>query len=323
MLAEDTFHPDNGDGWRLDVTRYHDPDALDRSRAPVLMVPGYGMNTFILNFHPTGDSMVAYLCHRGFEVFTANLRGQGGSTCRGDGHRYGFRELSLIDYPTVQRLVLEETLTEADRLHGVGCSLGASILYAYLAHHLDSHRFASLIAIGGPLRWIEIHPAVKTAFGSPKLAAMLRIRGTRKLARTFLPMLKKAPWLLSIYMNVDQIDLSEVDKLVKTVDDPNPYLNVQIARWLDKRDLVVAGLNVTDALRGFDQVPILCLLASDDGIVPASSAKSVRDIVDPKCVDVVEVGTEKKWYAHADLFISEEADRTVFEPMAEWLDERL
>ncbi|MFW5968234.1 MAG: alpha/beta fold hydrolase [Persicimonas sp.] len=319
MLVDQNFDPDNGDGWRLDVTRFYDPDKLDPDRSPVLMVPGYGMNTFILNYHPTGESMVGYLCRRGFEVWTANLRGQGGSKSHGDGHRYGFRELSLIDYPTVEDLVFEETETDAEKLHGVGCSLGASILYAYLAHHLSSHRFASMIAIGGPLRWVEIHPAVRVAFGSPKLASMLRIRGTRKLARTFLPMLKKAPWLLSIYMNVDQIDLSEVDKLVKTVDDPNPYLNVQIARWLEQRDLVVAGLNVTDALRGLDDLPILCLLASDDGIVPASSAKSVRDIVDPACVDVVEVGTEKKWYAHADLFISEEADRTVFEPMASWL----
>lgn len=322
MLIDHTFRPNNFDGWRLDVTRFRAPDHFDASKKPVVMIPGYGMNTFILSFHPTGQSMIEYLCAKGFEVWAANLRGQGGSEKVGGTLKYGFRELGLVDFPVVLDLVLEETETDgAESVHAVGCSLGASVLYGYLAHHQRNHRFASLIAIGGPLRWDEVHPLVKFAFQSPKVAALVPIRGTRLLAKTFLPMLKKVPWLLSIYMNADQIDLSEADEMVKTVDNPNPYLNVQIAKWINNGDLVVDGVNVTDALAHVEDLPILCLLANSDGIVPAGSAKSVCSIASGSCSDVLVVGDDENWYAHADLFISEKAQETVFEPMSNWLIE--
>jgi alpha-beta hydrolase superfamily lysophospholipase len=322
MLIDHTFRPYNHDGWRLDVTRYHDPKHLDRTKKPLVMIPGYGMNTFILNFHPTGASMVAYLCQEGFEVWTANLRGQGGSKREGGTLKYGFRELGLVDFPVVLDLVLDKTETQGDQVHAIGCSLGASVLYGYLAHHQKDHRFASLIAIGGPLRWDKVHPAVKLVFKSPRLAALVPIRGTRTLARTFLPALKKMPWLLSIYMNANQIDLSQADELVKTVDNPNPYLNVQLAKWINNRDLVVDGVNVTEALGNIDDLPILCVLANSDGIVPAEAAKSVCKIATGCCTDVLEVGGEgDDWYAHADLFISDQAHQTVFAPMTKWLTE--
>ena len=321
MLIDHTFRPDNQDGWRLEITRYYNPEQLDNARKPVVMVPGYGMNTFILNFHPTGESMVEYLCRKGFEVWTANLRGQGGSEKVGGTLRYGFRELGLVDFPVVRNLVLAETQSDATTLHVIGCSLGATVIYAYLAHHLEQHQLASMVAIGGPLRWDKVHPLVKVAFKSPALASLVPIRGTRKMARALLPLVKKAPWLLSIYMNVGQIDLSEADELVKTVDNPNPYLNHQIARWINDRDLVVADVNVTDALARIDDLPILCLLANKDGIVPAESAASVCSVVGGDCAEVLEVGgTDDDWYAHADLFIAEKAHETVFEPMAQWLE---
>lgn len=321
MLINHTFRPDNGDGWRLDVTRYRDPDCFDPDKKPVLMIPGYGMNTFILNFHPTGKSMVQYLCAGGFEVWTANLRGQGDSEKVGGTLKYGFRELGLVDFPVVLDLVRDQSGAQTDEIHVVGCSLGATVIYAYLAHHQTHHGLASLIAIGGPLRWEKVHPLVKFAFKSPAFASLVPIKGTRTAARALLPLVKKAPWLLSIYMNASQIDLSEADELVKTVDDPNPYLNHQIAKWVNNRDLVVGGVNVTDALAHIEALPIFCLLANKDGIVPAESAKSVCNIAHGSCIDVLEVGGKgDDWYAHADLFISEHAQQAVFDPMTRWLE---
>ncbi len=321
MLIDRTFRPNNGDGWRLDVTCYRDPDHFDETKKPVVMIPGYGMNTFILNFHPTGKSMVAYLCASGFEVWTANLRGQGDSEKVGGTLKYGFRELGLVDFPAVLDLVHSQSEADADEVHAIGCSLGATVIYAYLAHHQSGHGLASLMSIGGPLRWEKVHPLVKVAFKSPAFAALVPIKGTRTLARALLPVVTRMPWLLSIYMNASQIDLSEADELVKTVDDPNPYLNVQIAKWINHRDLVVGGVNVTDALAHIEALPILCLLANKDGIVPAESAKSVCNIANASSIEVLEVGGDgDDWYAHADLFVSEHAQETVFEPMSRWLN---
>ncbi|MGM0557556.1 MAG: alpha/beta hydrolase [Myxococcota bacterium] len=321
MLNEQIFRPDNGAGWRLEIRRYHDAERLDPERAPIVMIPGYGMNSFILNFHPTGVSMVEHLCLDGFEVWTANLRGQGGSEMITGTQHYGFRELSLTDVPLALDLAREETKTEVDTVHGIGCSLGASVLYAYLAHHPKTHGLDSLVAIGGPLRWDDIHPLLRAAFSSTTLAGMLPIKGTRFAARALLPVLEKVPQLLSIYMNASQIDLSQADELVKTVDDPNPYLNRQIANWIQQRDLMVAGLNVTEGVAAVEELPILCLLANKDGIVPESAALSISRAYDPDLVETMIVGgAGDDWYAHADLFISESARDEVFVPMASWIE---
>lgn len=313
------YKPRSG-GWTLDVRRHNDPTQLNPELRPLVMVPGYAMNAFILGFHPTGRSMVEYLVDRGFEVWTANLRGQGDSERLWGSEDYGFRELAQGDLPAVRDLVLAETMTDRGELDLVGCSLGASVVYAYLALHPDTHDTGSVVAIGGPLRWDDVHPAIRMVFGSKTVASLLPTRGTRQLARMALPFVQKLPGLASIYMNVHQIELDQVDELVKTVDDPNRYLNRQIALWLNETDLVVDGTNITDAM-GAITTPVLCLLANRDGIVPPAAALSIRDAIGTREVDVMRVGDDEQWYAHADLFISERAESTVFAPMANWLVE--
>lgn len=323
-MKRETMTVDNGAGWELALTRFWDPDRLDRSRRPVVMVPGYAMNSFILSFHPTGPSMISCLVADGLEVWTTDLRAQGASKRTGRrrllhfGDPFGLGELALDDLPAMLGRVRAETVSTADGIDAVGCSLGATMLYAYLAHHTDDHGLGSLLAVGGPLRWETAHPVLKLAFASPRLAGLLPFAGTRTLARLALPVVKHTPGLLSLYMNAHEIDLSNASALVQTVEDPVPYINRQIARWVKQRDLVVRGVNTTAALRGLD-LDVLIVTANCDGIVPADAARSARDIIGPDRVDVLEVGTPQRWYAHADLFIGPQADREVFEPMRMWL----
>lgn len=323
-MKRETMAVDNGAGWQLALTRFWDPDRLDRSRRPIVMVPGYAMNSFILSFHPSGPSMISYLVADGLEVWTTDLRAQGGSRRTGRrrlmhiGDPFGLGELALDDLPAMIARVRAETASTADGVDAVGCSLGATMLYAYLAHHTADHGLGSLLAIGGPLRWESVHPALRLAFSSPRLAGLLPFAGTRALARIALPVVKRTPGLLSLYMNAREIDLSNAAALVQTVEDPVPYINRQVAHWVRDRDLVVRGVNTTDALRGLD-LDVLVVLANRDGIVPADAARSARSIIGPERVDVLEVGTDERWYAHADLFIGPRADEEVFEPMRTWL----
>lgn len=307
---------DNGEGWRLELKRYRPPAQARPARPPVVMIPGYAMNTFILAYHPQGPSMVEYLVADGFEVWTANLRGQGGSrrTGRRGRTRFGLRELSLVDLPRALDAVRKET--RQDRLDVVGCSLGASIIYAWLAHHPTGHGIRRMVSIGGPLRLDGAHPMIRLLFASPKLAGAIPIVRTRALARRALPLARRVPALLSIYVNARENDLSAADRLVETVDDPVPYINRQIARWLRERDLVVGGLNVTEHLRGID-VPVLVIYANADGIVPPAAACSVAQAMDD--VTLVEAGCDAHRFAHADLFINPRAVDRVFEPMRAWL----
>ena len=142
----------------------------------------------------------------------------------------------------------------------------------------------------------------------------------RRLARVALPVLKRVPLLLSIYLNADGVDLSRGDQLVKTIDDPVPYINRQIARWIRKKDLVVGGVNVTEGLAQVT-TPLMVVLANKDGIVPVKTAMSAVDAMGSAQSTVLEVGDPERWVAHADLFIGEGSQERVFEPMSRWLRE--
>lgn len=312
----------NDDGWELDLKQFHRPDVLRKDRRPVVMIPGYAMNTFILSFHPSGRSMVEYLVDQGFEVWTANLRGQGDSRRVGGKRSWGLGQLALHDLPTVLEKVRLDTLTGQDEVDLVGCSLGASMVYAFLAHHPRSHGVGAVVAMGGPLRWEAVHPLMAAAFRNAAVVSTLRFRGTRRLAEAALRLVRVVPplqRLLHIYMNPSQIDLRAGSDMVQTVDDPVPYINRQIARWMRQKDLYVRGLNVTQGMAEV-QVPVLCVLANADGIVPVATALSVRQVLGSELVSVLEVGDNERWFAHADLFVSRDAEHKVFEPMARWLE---
>lgn len=320
-MKERLIYANNRDGWGLELKQYWDPEHHDASKKPVVMIPGYCMNTFILNFHPSGESIVQFLTRHGFEVWTANLRGQGDSKRHAGRRKFGFRELSLVDLPIVFDTVLRRGRSERDKLDVIGCSLGATFTYAYLAHHLDDHPIGALASLGGPLRWEKAHPLLTVAFASAQVAGMVKVFGTRAMAKRALPIAKKVPSVLSIYMNTDHIDLEHSDKLVQTVDDPVPYLNKQIAHWLRTKDLYVGGVNVTKAMKHID-IPLLAVAANRDGIVPPESAMSSVDWFGSDDIEILRVGDNDNWFAHADLFINDEADRRVFRPLVSWLDSK-
>lgn len=318
-MKERLIYANNNDGWGLELRQYWDPDTHDAGKRPLLMIPGYCMNTFILNFHPRGDSIVRYLTRQGFEVWTANLRGQGGSQRHVGSRKFGFREISLVDLPAVVETVVRRNRSGAEKLDAIGCSLGATYLFAYLAHHLDTHPIGALVSLGGPLRWEDPHPALELAFMSPAVVGAVKVIGTRAVAKRLLPALTKVPGVLSIYMNTEHIDLSAADKLVQTVDDPIPYLNKQIAHWVRTRDLYVGGVNVTKAMKHV-HVPLLCVAANKDGIVPPQTAISAMSAFGTDDVETLRVGDRDNWFAHADLFVNDEAEERVFTPLASWLD---
>jgi alpha-beta hydrolase superfamily lysophospholipase len=313
------FYPHNQQGWQLELKRTLDPHRVDPARRPLLIIPGYGMNSFIFGYHPDGLSMEASLAKAGFEVWSANLRGQGGARSLAKERKYGLAELSLVDVPCAIREVIAQTTTRADRVDAIGCSLGASLLYAYLAHHPRDHQLGTMVAMGGPLRWNTVHPLLRAAVVSPLLVGAIPFVGTRQIAKAALPFLGKyLPGALSTYMNASIVDTSKASELSKTVESPTQHLNKQIAYWVNEKDLRVNGLNVTQAMSQVS-LPLLCVLANRDGIVTPESALSILDAIGSTDTTVLKVGDDINWFAHADLFVSRLAQEKVFDPLARWL----
>jgi len=312
-----TFHTlDNGAGWHLSLKKT--PPARQASARPVLIVPGYGMNSFIFGFHPCGLSLEGYLASRGLEVWSVDLRGQGRAVRTWGDDRFGLAELGVDDVGASIRRVLELTATGRDRVDLIGCSLGTTLVFAHLACAKGA-KVHSVVNFGGLVRWVKIHPAVRAAFFSPWLIGQLRLRGTRQLARAALPVLARyAPRVLSVYMNVASTDTTHAETMVQTVEDPSPIINREIATWIATRDLVVRGVNVSDALRAMTY-PHLSVIANNDGIVPPETARFPYDAIGSADKELFAIGDATRPIAHADLFLSNGAQDRIFERVAAFL----
>ncbi|MBI5545209.1 MAG: alpha/beta fold hydrolase [Deltaproteobacteria bacterium] len=308
----------DGDGWLLSLSQTWHPEQLRPALRPVVIVPGYGMNSFIYSYHPTGVSLEGYLAEAGLEVWRADLRAQGRSMSTGGGDDYALEDLALTDLGAALAAVLERTRTQTDRVDALGGSLGGTLVLAHACLRPDN-RLATLVCMGSPVRWEKVHPLVKLAFASPFLAGLVRLRGTRRIAEVALPFLaRRTPWLLSVYMNPEITDVSAAREMVRTVEDPNRHVNRQIARWIRDRDLILEGINVSDGLARVTN-PLLCVLALGDGIVPPATAAWPFHHVGSVAKRLVEVGSRTVAMAHADMFVSDQAHERVFQPIRDWL----
>lgn len=316
-LVIDTFRARTDDGWVLQLQRTFSPAHFDSSLCPMLLVPGYGMNSFIFGYHPRGTSMTRSLAERGFEVWTVNLRKQSGTyATHASSAEPSLETYALDDLPAAVRTVLETTHAHPAEVLLVGCSMGGTLCYGYLAHEKNAP-VRGLVTMGTPLRWDAAHPLVRIAFGSPKLASLVRIKGTRDVVRQVLPVLSRVPKLLSAYVNVNHVDVSQAHELVQTVEDPHPRINEALARWITDRDLTLRGKNLTHAV-GDLRHPLLVIAANADGIVPERAVLSVLDAWGGKDVETLRVGNERTRFAHADLFVANSVPEHVFSPLATW-----
>jgi pimeloyl-ACP methyl ester carboxylesterase len=309
----------DGAGWDLALKRVTTKEARGR---PVLIVPGYGMNSFIFGFHPSGLSMEEHLASMGLEVFSVDLRGQGNARAReGASHNWGLGDLAVDDLGVAIERVLQVTRTGAKQVDLVGVSLGASLVFAHLACVPDAP-VKCVVSMGGLVTWVKIHPIVRFAFGSPALAGRFKMKNTRALARRLLPiMAARAPRVLGMYIHAQSTDISRADVMSQTVEDPHPRINRQIAMWIKNRELVVRGVNVSQAVPAMKH-PLLCFVAKDDGIVPPETARWVYESMGSADRSIIEVGLPNVPIAHADLFVSKISHDYVFTPLARFLTER-
>jgi alpha-beta hydrolase superfamily lysophospholipase len=321
MSTVDRYLVDNKVGWRLAVTRtrpLRDGPRPAEGKRPVLVVPGYGMNSFIFSFHPKGPSMVETLASRGLEVWTIDFRGQGKSIRARGTNRYGIGDLAIDDLGAVIQHIMTNTATGAKTVDLVGCSLGAALSIAHVACVPEAPVHA-LVSMAGLVTFTATHPVVRYAFASPRLAGMMRMKNTRRLARFALPVLSKiAPSLISVYINEGTTDLSQSERLVQTVEDPHPVINREIAEWIRRGDFVVRGVNVSRRLPEIKN-PFFCVVANQDGIVLPETSRHTFERIGSTHKELLLVGEKEMPIGHADLFVCTGAQERVFAPVADFL----
>lgn len=321
MNESEIFYADNGAGHELALKRVARAEPALGGR-PAIIVPGYGMNSHIFGFHPSGPSMEQYLASEGLEVWSIDLRGQGRSRARAGAPRtWGLAELAIDDLGVAIRAVLERTRTGASEVDLVGCSLGTALAFAQVAC-VPEAPVRCLVSLGGLVTWVNAPLLLRLAFFSPRLVEWAKLRGTRRLAGALLPLVgRHAPWALSFYIHARSTDLSRADLMVQTVEDPVSTVNREIAEWIARGDLVVRGVNVSRRVPEMRH-PLLCIVANDDGIVPPETARWTYDHTGATDRVLVRVGDRETPIAHADLFVSRVSQARVFAPLARFLLDR-
>jgi pimeloyl-ACP methyl ester carboxylesterase len=311
---------DNKDGWLLSLHQTWSVSRLRPHRRPVVIVPGYGMNSWIFQYHPRGLSLEGFLADAGFEVWRLDMRGQGASVRVGGRTSFSFADLALTDLGAALDAIVDRShTTNGDgKADIIGASLGGTLMFTHAVLRRPN-RLGALVCMGSPVRWVEIHPLVRVAFVSPLVAGMVSIRGTRRIAEVLVPrVLRHVPKLLSFYMNPDLVEEGALAEMVRTVENPNRGINRELARWIGRRDLSVNGVNIAEGLRGVTN-PLLCLLATGDGIVPRATAAFPFHQVGTPDKKLLEVGDQQIAMAHADLFLSRDVHLQVYRPLADWL----
>lgn len=300
------------DRWRLSLTRMRSPDRAPGP--PVLMVPGYGMNAFAFRFHPTGRSLMGALVRAGLDPWAVDLRGTRSSRPPRDNAPVRLADQAFQDIPAVLDHIA--AVTGYDRVHGIGCSLGGAMFYAYVG--AMSHRIDRLVTMGSPLVWTDRTWLLRAFTHLGPVLGRVPLRGTRPLARFALPVVGKlAPGLLSVYLNPRITDIGQPAELSRTVEDPCPDINVQLSTWLRQGHLVLDGHHVTEGLSQFDR-PLLLLHAREDGVCPPSAARAAAAAVGGP-VEVMEIAHPEHRVSHVDIFVGEHVHHAVYAPVSRFL----
>jgi len=317
-LAHHTYHyVNNSAGWQLELKQCRPPEKINKNRNALLIIPGYGMNSFIFGYHPHGLSMEEFLTQRGFEVWSVNLRACGGSVREKGGHeRFTLKDLALTDLKCAIDYMNDHVSSQTGKIDLLGCSLGGTLAYIY-ASMSPHNKCGAIVSMGSPMRWEDVHPLIKLAFISPKIVGSLRVSYTKELIKLFFPLIVNSPFL-KLYLHKEMVDLRNQNILLESVENPNRFINREIAQWVRRKDLIVGSKNLTQELKKINN-PLLCIVANEDGVVPAMTALSAHEVIGSKIKETLVVGTESLRFAHADLFVSNHCHEMVFKPMAEWL----
>lgn len=311
-------HLTTPDGWTLLLRRGVRAGAASQPRRgpPVLLVPGFAMNTSIFAWHPTGPSFLEHLLDAGFDPWTVDLRGS--STSRVGKRAAALQDMAFVDIPATLDHIAQ--VTGYDRVHAIGCSLGGALLYAHVGR--DAHRIDRLATMGSPLVWQDRTLVLEVFSRLGPLLSRVPVVGSRPAARLALPVLRLLlPDLLGFYLNPRITDTRDSRRLSDTVDDPVPAVSHHLSQWIKGGHLELDGHHVTDGLASFDR-PLLVVYAEGDGVVPPQVARSVATCVRGP-VELLKVDDADHRVSHVDIFLADFVHDRVYDPIAAWLHKDL
>lgn len=322
---DDTFQVRTRDGWDLRVLHYMPRSGVRAHSEPVVLCHGLSANSYSLDLDER-TSLARHLAARGFHAFVPDLRGRPGSwplhaTLQAR-HAYTFEDHAYEDAPAILHAALART--GAARAFWVGHSMGGMIGYVLAAR--ERQRLAGLVTVASPVAF-EVENTLATLL---QLGLRLPVDPIphRLLARalacvaneTFPPMAD----IGALRCNIDPLTLRRA--MVNAIVDLPRALVRQFAEWAQiEKPTTDSGRNYLAEVERV-RTPLLCLSGSVDRLAPPASVRPGYELVrtnDRRYVCIGEDGPSAGvCFGHGDLVLGRDAPQLVFEPIAQWLQER-
>ncbi len=317
IRTNEIFYVRTNDLWKLRVCRYRKGRAAGE---PVLLVHGMGANQN--NFTcPEHGCLVDYLCEKGYDCWTVDLRGCRSSEAPFERTRdeVQMEDFFREDIPAVIAHILK--VTNYAKVHWVGHSMGGMLLYAY-ALHTGADDIASGTTLGSPLDFSDAAGDVPTwllvvAEKCPGVAGNF-IRGIVPIVKTLR--------LGSSVFPINHKNLPNAitaGHFINMLENPLPALMRQVRHWIKTREYTLLDGRLDIAERIVDHpVPLLAFFAARDPFINVERARKWFDEIktdDKKMVVCAREHGFSEDYNHCDLAFSKEAAKEIFAPVVQWM----
>jgi pimeloyl-ACP methyl ester carboxylesterase len=309
---DELLRPVTADGWRLCLGRCR-PRGPARA-LPVLLVHGLAVNRQFMAFGARPHGMAEALSDAGFDCFSLDLRGHGGSR-PGPSRDWCFDDYLREDLPAALDAVAQAT--GASRALLVGHSQGALLALAIAG--LRPERVAGVVAMAGPTH-MDVPPEMRF------FARMaFRLRGlTRLMARMLAPfagLLPGGPTEASIVAaNCDRPVLRRM--LSNTVENVATGVALQFRTWI-REGVFRSADGAVDYRANLARPgpPALFVAGPRDGLAPPRVVRRGYEAW----------GGPKEWflagresglstdYGHGDMIFGRRAPEEVLPRIREWL----
>lgn len=294
--------------------------AVDSTRAPVLLVHGFGQNRYA--WHLPARSFANHLAHGGFDVFNLDLRGHGRSLHLGAGRCRGIEDYVRGDLPAA---VDEVRLLSGNRpVWIVGHSLGGLIAYASAPSLAGA--VAGVVSIGSPyhftrgsltlgaigfvMRGLSVAPMPNASL--PLAPVGYTMRSLRRFAESpFYPLPVRGwhagscePHVLEQHLRLafDRAALAEM---------------LDLFDWAGQRRF---GGRESDYVERFEtmDLPLFVIAGANDDLAPPASVRPafLRSRARDKTYRALPFG-------HIDLLVGRDAPKTTWSLVTDWLEKRV
>jgi pimeloyl-ACP methyl ester carboxylesterase len=316
------------DGWTLALHRYRVQTLAPRRRLPVVLCHGLGSNRHSFDV-PRGPSLARFLAGHGYDVWSLELRGAGGSARPGllNSLRWEWTFQHYVRFDAPAGLSLVRDVTGAAEVHWVGHSLGGMVAYALLAG--TGAPIASAATLAAPAITVHKLPEIPGAKVFQAVLARLSRVPAGMSARLGAPLTGLA-YRLSLFRvlyNPDNMDPAVIRRLLScALDDVPARLLLEYLTAAFPHGNGAAGEAFAYEKRlGEVSAPLLLLGGAIDRICPPANLRAVHDRVGSEVKRLRILGRDtgcQHDYGHHDLLIGKNAPAEVYAHVAAWLDEQ-